>query len=232
MSAIFGNKILVIVAHPDDEILGLGGTIRYLADLKVSISLIILGTGLSSRLETIESLDKKNLEDLRIDSIKSSDIIGYEKVFFEDLPDNRFDSVSLLDVVKIIEKYISEIKPDTILTHFHGDLNIDHQITSKAVITATRPMQSSDIKNVILFETPSSTEWNFLNSNRFNPNIFVDTTLTHKFKLLAMDSYLTERRESPHPRSNSALDAISVKWGSTIGVQYAEAFMLVWSKVE
>lgn len=131
MSAIFGNKILVIVAHPDDEILGLGGTIRYLADLKVSISLIILGTGLSSRLETIESLDKKNLEDLRIDSIKSSDIIGYEKVFFEDLPDNRFDSVSLLDVVKIIEKYISEIKPDTILTHFHGDLNIDHQITSK-----------------------------------------------------------------------------------------------------
>jgi len=145
----------------------------------------------------------------------------------ENLPDNRFDSIPLLDVVKIIEKYIEDIKPDIIYTHFGGDLNIDHKITFEAVLTASRPIGQEYVKEIYAFETVSSTEWNFNGMDGFKPNYFVDITETLDMKLKAMECYKSELKEFPHPRSNKNLKASALKWGSVVSRMYAEAFQVV-----
>ena len=220
-----GNRILVISSHPDDELLGLGGTIKKMSESGREIDLVILGTGLSSRQSSKDNLNENDLISLRNNAIEASKILGYNSINFESLPDNRFDSIDLLDIVKIIENYIDKFKPQTVFSHFYDDLNIDHTISTRAVLTATRPIKGNCVKNVILYETPSSTEWNFTAS--FRPNFFVDTSLHHKFKYKAMSQYTTEKRDFPHPRSEIALDSIATKWGTTIGTKYAEAFVIV-----
>lgn len=226
------KKILVIAAHPDDEILGLGGTIRKRVENGDVVDCVILGEGATSREETRENVDTKVLNELHNHTLKSASIIGYKNVYFSNLPDNRFDSVDLLDVVKEVEKYIEKIKPDTIYTHHYGDLNIDHRITFEAVLTASRPVGDEYVKEIYAFETPSSTEWNFkYGESKFQPNVFVDITDTLKFKLNAMECYKTEIREYPHPRSLEALKIMAERWGSVVGKKYIEAFELI-RKVE
>ncbi|WP_049042185.1 PIG-L deacetylase family protein [Clostridium sporogenes] len=221
------KKILVIAAHPDDEILGVGGTIlKHTKDGDECFALI-LGEGMTSRYNTRELADSIKVERLHEDTYKASKIIGYKKVYMENLPDNRFDSVPLLDIIKIIEKHIENIKPDIIYTHFGGDLNIDHRITFEAVLTATRPIGDNYVKEIYSFETVSSTEWNFNSRFNFKPNYFVDVTETLDEKHKAMECYKSELREFPHPRSNKNLKASALKWGSIISRDYAEAFEVV-----
>ncbi|NSJ91740.1 PIG-L family deacetylase [Coprococcus sp. MSK.21.13] len=221
------KKILVIAAHPDDEILGVGGTV-----LKHSVNgdkcfALILGEGMTSRYDKRELADSIKVEKLHEDTYKAGEIIGYKKIYMENLPDNRFDSIPLLDVVKIIEKYIEDIKPDIIYTHFGGDLNIDHKITFEAVLTASRPIGQEYVKEIYAFETVSSTEWNFNGRDGFKPNYFVDITETLDMKLKAMECYKSELKEFPHPRSNKNLKASALKWGSVVSRMYAEAFQVV-----
>lgn len=221
------KKILVVAAHPDDEILGIGATIA-----KHDISgdycyALILGEGITSRYEKRELADTKKLESLHCDTYEAAKIIGYKDVFFENLPDNRFDSVALLDIVKIIEKYVDDIKPDIIYTHFKNDLNIDHRKTFEAVLTATRPIGSEYVKEIYSFETVSSSEWNFSDYIQFNPNYFIDVTETLEKKIEAMKCYTNELKEFPHPRSNENLKNVASKWGSVISRKYAEAFQVV-----
>lgn len=221
------KKILVVAAHPDDEILGIGATIA-----KHDISgdycyALILGEGITSRYEKRELADTKKLESLHCDTYEAAKIIGYKDVFFENLPDNRFDSVALLDIVKIIEKYVDDIKPDIIYTHFRNDLNIDHRKTFEAVLTATRPIGSEYVKEIYSFETVSSSEWNFSDYIQFNPNYFIDVTETLEKKIEAMKCYTNELKEFPHPRSNENLKNVASKWGSVISRKYAEAFQVV-----
>lgn len=221
------KKILVIAAHPDDEILGVGGTV-----LKHSMNgdecfALILGEGMTSRYDKRELADSIKVEKLHEDTYKAGKIIGYKKIHMEDLPDNRFDSIPLLDVVKIIEKYIKDIKPDIIYTHFRGDLNIDHKITFEAVLTASRPIGQEYVKEIYAFETVSSTEWNFNGMDSFKPNYFVDITETLDMKLKAMECYKSELKEFPHPRSKENLKVSALKWGSVVSRMYAEAFQVV-----
>jgi LmbE family N-acetylglucosaminyl deacetylase len=221
------KKILVIAAHPDDEILGVGGTV-----LKHSVNgdecfALILGEGITSRYDKRELADSIKVEKLHEDTYKAGEIIGYKKIYMENLPDNRFDSIPLLDVVKIIEKYIEDIKPDIIYTHFGGDLNIGHKITFEAVLTASRPIGQEYVKEIYAFETVSSTEWNFNGMDGFKPNYFVDITETLDMKLKAMECYKSELKEFPHPRSNKNLKASALKWGSVVSRMYAEAFQVV-----
>jgi LmbE family N-acetylglucosaminyl deacetylase len=227
MRMIKMKKVLVIAAHPDDEILGVGGTVlKHVKDGDECIG-IILGEGMTSRYDKRELADNSKVEKLHEDTYKAAQFVGYKKVYMESLPDNRFDSVPLLDIIKIIEKYIEDIKPDIIYTHFSGDLNIDHKITFEAVLTATRPIGDEYVKEIYAFETVSSTEWNFSSATNFKPNYFVDTTETLDGKLKAMECYKSELREFPHPRSNINLKASALKWGSVIGKNYAEAFEVV-----
>jgi len=222
------KTMLTIVAHPDDEILGVGGTLAKYINDGDEVYCLILGEGMTSRNKKREDTEQEKLEELHNDTLKAAEIIGFKDVFFSNFPDNRFDSVDLLDIIKEIEKYIVKINPDIIYTHHHGDLNIDHQKTFEAVLTACRPVGEYNIKEIYAFETPSSTEWNFsYGDNSFNPNVFVDITETIDKKLKAMGCYQSEIRDYPHPRSIEALKTISKKWGTVVGKEYVEAFELV-----
>jgi LmbE family N-acetylglucosaminyl deacetylase len=225
------RKILIVAAHPDDEVLGCGGTIVKHTRQGDEVYCLILGEGATSRGNRGgKAAGKSEVEQLRTQAVRAAQVLGVKEVFFRDLPDNRFDTVPMLDTVKMIENLIDELKPDTIYTHHGADLNIDHQITQRAVLTAARPLQSCPIKEIYAFEVPSSTEWAFEQSERaFHPNVFADITETLETKVQAMQLYESEARAFPHPRSPEALRAIASKWGSTVGLQAAEAFQLIRS---
>lgn len=221
------NNILVVVAHPDDEILGLAGTIKKYINSSYTVNCLILGEGMTSRTTKRVDTSKDLIHSLHQQTLKAAKIIGYEKVFFSNFPDNRFDSVDLLDITKEIEKYVYQLKPDIIFTQHYGDLNIDHRKTFEAVITACRPVGEYHVKEIYCFETPSSTEWNFQYDKAFKPNVFIDIQDTLQSKLDAMECYKTELGEYPHPRSLKALEINAAKWGAVVGMKYAEAFELI-----
>lgn len=222
------SKILVVAAHPDDEVIGIGATVRQHVKNGDEVRCIILGEGQTSRYDAQENAPRNIVEKLHEDSLKAAEVLGYSKLYFADFPDNRFDHVDLLDIVKYIEKIKQEFKPNIIYTHHIGDLNIDHQITAQAVVTATRPISTGHIVNEIYaFETLSATEWNFSNCVPFTPNVFIDVSETFSDKLKAMQCYKSELCEAPHPRSLDIMDAVAKKMGSVVGKKYAEALMVV-----
>lgn len=220
------SRVLVVASHPDDEILGVGGTIAKRNLSGDECHALILGEGITARAEKRNVYDGKEQVPLQNDARESAKIIGFKSIEFKGLPDVRFDSLELLDIVKIIQRYFSEIKPDVVYTHHYGDLNIDHRITYDATLCACRPVSGGWYpKELLCFETPSSTEWNFGRKDMsFYPNVFVDVSQTIDTKLAAMACYKSEVRDFPHPRSLGALRAIAIKWGSTVNVPYAEAF--------
>lgn len=221
------KKILVIAAHPDDEILGVGATIKKHVLNGDQCYCLILGEGLTSRKSERESTEANLISNLHNNAMASGKEVGYSEMFFSNLPDNRFDSLDMLDIVKIIEKYVEEIHPDVVYTHYCDDLNIDHKITFDAVLTACRPVNDYAVKEIYAFETPSSTEWCFRNGKRFAPNVFIDVKETISSKIKAMSLYETELRKYPHPRSLEALKIIAARWGTVVGLEYVEAFELV-----
>lgn len=222
------NTVLVVAAHPDDEILGAGGTVARRSAEGDNVYALILGEGQTSRWESREQAEQTVVDKLHKNTMEAAEIIGYSNVFFEDLPDNRFDSVDLLDIVKKVEQYIAKIRPDVLYTHHHGDLNIDHRLTCEAVLTAARPVGLYTVKEIYEFETLSSTEWNFGNREMsFYPNVFVDIEGYLQQKLDAMKKYESELCGFPHPRSLEMLEVIAKKWGSTVGRTNAEAFEMV-----
>ena len=220
--------VLVVAAHPDDEILGVGGTIaRKVAEGQKAYALI-LGEGQTSRWDNRNLAESSVIEKLHVNTLEAAKIIGYSQVFFENFPDNRFDSVDSLDIVKKVEKYIRLLQPDAIYVHHAGDLRIDHRIANKAVLTAARPVGSCGVKEIYAFETVSSTEWNFGNRQLcFYPNVYVDIEKYFDLKCKAMKSYESELCEFPHPRSLEMLEILAKKWGSTVGKQYVEGFEMV-----
>ena len=219
------KQILVVAAHPDDEILGLGGTVKKHVNDGDEFYVLILGEGMTSRNDE-DKADK--LKELHEDVYKAANVIGFKKVYLSKFPDNRFDSVDLLDIIHEIERYVDKLNPEIIYTHHPGDLNIDHKKTFKALITACRPVGDYNVKKIIAFETPSSTEWNYnYNDNSFKPNYFVDIEDTLEAKINAMECYNTEIRDYPHPRSSKALKVIASRWGTTVGKNYVEAFEII-----
>ena len=155
------KTVLVVAAHPDDEVLGIGGTAARHAAEGDFVYALILGEGQTSRGVHREDIDKAVVAELHQNTIESAKAIGYQEVFFADFPDNRFDQVDLLDIVKVVERQIQDLQPQIVYTHYSGDLNIDHQYTARAVLTATRPIGAYCVEEVYAFETLSSSEWNF-----------------------------------------------------------------------
>jgi LmbE family N-acetylglucosaminyl deacetylase len=225
------KKILVVVAHPDDEILGIGATINQLVIKYNSVvRVVILGEGITSRSD-VRDVEKweKELEKHRSNIYKSKEQLGYQTVGVFNFPDNRFDTIGLLDIVKVIEKEKSEFLPEIIFTHHGNDLNIDHRRTFEAVMTATRPMINESVKTILTFETPSSTEWQAFNyPNPFLSNFYFEITEENlNSKIRAMECYEYEKRAYPHPRSPKSLEIIAQRNGVNVGCSFAEAFMLI-----
>ena len=220
--------ILVVVAHPDDEVLGCGGTVARLAREGDDVYIAILGEGITSRYDQRDQADQSLIDALRTRSQQVAELLGAQEPFLYDLPDNRFDTLPLLDVIKIVEGLVERLRPQVIYTHCGGDLNIDHAVVHRAVLTATRPVLDCLVKEIYAFEVPSSTEWSFGQfSPAFRPNVFLDISATLETKLRAMEVYESETRPFPHPRSVGALRANAQRWGSVAGVMAAEAFELV-----
>ena len=220
------KKILIVAAHPDDEVLGCFGTVARLIQEGYEAYTLILGEGKTSRDEKRQVENKKDeIAVLNNEILNANNAIGIKKVFVESFPDNRFDSVDLLDIIKVISKVKNEVKPDIIFTHYEHDLNIDHQITYKAVVTATRPMQDECVKEIYSFEILSSTEWNYPVS--FSPDTFYDVSDTLDLKIKAMEEYISELCEYPHPRSLNGIDLNAKYQGMRVGKIAVEAFKSV-----
>ena len=221
------KTILVVAAHPDDEVLGCGGTIARFCE-SAAIHILILGEGCTSRYDSRSEASKVELERIGKAARSAAKVLGAQSITLASFPDNQFDEPPLLSIVKCVEKVLDEIRPDVVYTHHPSDLNIDHKITFQAVLTATRPLPNCSVKELYTFETPSATEWSFhQNHPVFKPNVFIDVSQSIEKKLQAMEFYDTEIRSFPHPRSLEALKAICRRWGTVVSREYVEAFELV-----
>ena len=223
------QKIFIIAAHPDDEVLGCGGSMAKWAKEGHEVHVLILAEGATSRDKQRDRASRTEELSLLAQSAKrATDILEIESVELLDYPDNRMDSIDLLDVVKEVEKKNEELKPDVVVTHHGGDLNVDHHIIHQAVITACRPQPGQTVKRILSFEVPSSTEWQSPSfGNPFVPNWFEDISGTLELKIKALEAYESEMRKWPHARSIKALEHLARWRGATVGVEAAEAFMLV-----
>ena len=223
-------KVLVIAAHPDDEILGCGATAARLVAEGHDVQFAILGEGMTSRSSNREDTDPTLLSKLQAQARAAAAKVGVRNVTLHNFPDNRLDTVPLLEVVKVVEGLVDGLRPEVIYTHHAGDLNVDHGVIHRAVLTATRPFAGQPVREIYAFEVPSSTEWAFQRIEpAFRPNVFVDVSGTLEAKISAMECYDSEARKFPHPRSPEALRALAMRRGSAAGCGAAEAFELIRS---
>src|SRR3954471_11009052 len=218
------RTILVCAAHPDDEVLGCGGTMARHVDRGDAVHVIFVADGIGSRQGTSAERER-NLSERRDAATNAAHIIGCEAPHYLDYPDQRLDTVPLLDITQGIEALLATIKPDTIYTHHSDDLNADHRLVSEATMTAVRPMPGQAVLAVSGFETLSSTEWVFHSrGTAFRPNRFIGIEATLGRKLDALRAYKVEMRDFPHPRSYEAVEALARLRGTTVGLAAAEAF--------
>jgi N-acetylglucosamine malate deacetylase 1 len=216
------KNILIIAAHSDDEALGCSGTIAKHIAQGDNVSFLFMTDGVSSRVD--------NDAEVRFAAVKKvSKILKVNSFDNFNFPDNKMDLIPLLNVVKKIESKIKQIQPEVIYTHHIGDLNIDHQITHKAVMTACRPQPDFCVKEIYAFEVLSSTEWQTPGYLPFTPNVFIDITDYINIKEQVLKSYSNEMRRSPHSRSIDNVIRLNALRGNSIGIDYAEAFMLTRS---
>jgi LmbE family N-acetylglucosaminyl deacetylase len=220
-------RIGVIAAHPDDEVLGCGATMARLA-VEHEVHVALLGEGFASRSVARDASVDAELRRLHEAAQQVASMLGVRSLKLASLPDNQFDRVALLDIVRWVEGWLADVRPTVVYTHHPGDLNVDHRLTFQALLTATRPVPGCGVREVYSFEAPSSTEWAFQRLEpAFRPNTFVDVTDTIEMKIKALEAYAGEARTFPHPRSPEALRAASQRWGSVAGVPNAEAFELI-----
>jgi len=218
------NKILIIVAHPDDETLGCGGTILKLKKLNCEVEILFMTNGVSSR-------DKSNENDIlqrKKYTEKAMDLYKIKNFRFADFPDNQMDKITFIEIVKKIEDHVFSLKPDIIFTHYANDLNIDHKLTYEATNTCIRSFKCDFISEVFSFEIPSSTEQNF--NNKFSPNVYFDISRYIDKKIDIFNSYESEVEEMPHPRSSIYIRALSQFRGGESNFNNAEAFKLLFKR--
>lgn len=229
MTGAVPQSILVVAAHPDDEVLGCGGTIARHADAGDLVQVLILAEGATSRQgqrDRAEAADE--LTNLAQAAQTATTILGAVGVELMDLPDNRLDSINRLDLIKQIEERIARHQPQVVYVHHAGDVNVDHRRLHEAVVTACRPVPGQTVRRLLSFEVASSTEWQPPGSAPpFQPNWFVDISSQWERKCLALEAYATEMRPWPHVRSIQSLEHLARWRGAQVGVEAAEAFCLL-----
>ena len=221
------KKILVVAAHADDEVLGCGGTIARHVEEGDHVNVVFMADGVASRGADVSNALKRRNQ-ARDHALK---ILGVKAWRALDFPDNRMDSVPLLDVVKALEIIIDNWQPTRVYTHFCSDLNVDHRVTHQAVMTACRPAPGISVREILTFEVMSSTEWATPGIAPFEPNVFVDISDYLPKKLEALAAYEMEMRLSPHSRSIEHIEALARHRGSSVGLKAAESFVLIRSLI-
>lgn len=221
-----GDKVLIIVAHPDDEVLGAGGTIAKYVLSGAEVKLLIVTDGSTSQYRDEPNLEKI-IKEKKMETKKAADILGISEIIYGGLPDMKLDMVEHVKVNHVIESVINKFKPNIVFTHFYGDVNMDHQCVSHSTIVACRPVPGQCVRELYSYYVPSSTDWNIQNStNTFMPNVFVNIegeASERKYK--AMACYGTELRDYPHPRSIEALQVMDKANGVHVGIKSVECFI-------
>lgn len=222
------TNVLAVVAHPDDEVLGCGATLARHVDEGAQVAVLILADGVTSR-EVGMSKTQSIIVERHKAARRACARLGVNDVTLLVHPDNRMDEVALLDIVQEIESVQKRCQPSIVYTHHAGDVNIDHRRVHDAVVAACRPLPSAVVRQLLFFETPSSSEWRPPASmSPFAPNWFVDVSHYLPKKLAALSEYAEELRAFPHPRSIEAVEHLARWRGATVGCAAAEAFELGW----
>lgn len=217
----------MIAAHPDDEVLGVGGTIVKLVAEGAEVKLLIVTDGSTSQYRgdthLIEILEEKKKE-----TKAAAEILGISEVIYGGLPDMKLDSVEHIEINKVIENTIRDFQPNTVFTQFYGDINMDHQCVHHSTMVACRPFPNQCVKSIYSYYVPSSTDWSIQDACKgFFPNVFVDiegACAEKKYK--ALSCYRTELRDAPHPRSIESIQILDKACGIHVGLKSAECFML------
>ena len=216
-----GQQVAVIGAHPDDELLGAGGTVALHARGGDDVHAIVVADGAGSRYSATMT------ETLQKHARRAAEVIGFASVRFLALPDQRLDTIPLIELTQRLEAILDDIHPKIVYTHFPQDVNDDHRVVAKCAWVACRPYRRR-LSKFAVFETPSSTEWAWpLAGASLEPNLFVDITETIDIKIAAMECYETELRDYPHPRSSRALRERAAQWGSHVDRLAAEPFRVL-----
>jgi LmbE family N-acetylglucosaminyl deacetylase len=219
-------SVLCIAAHPDDEILGVGGTLAQHTAEGDTVHITILSDGVTSRYDGTDAAEEE-IRQRRQRAERAAETLS-ATVSLHSFPDNCFDTVPLLDIVQTIEAEIAEHEPNVVYTHHYGDLNIDHELSCRAAVTATRPLSDSGVDRVLAFETPSASGWSVPKpDNAFQPNSFVNVSDHLETKLAALSVYEDELRDEPHPRTLETIRKNAEVWGGKAGVPAAEPFELL-----
>ena len=226
---MFKNKILLIAAHPDDDILGCGGTIKKFTDIGADFRVIYIAEGSSSRFLQNESnsLIEKAINLRNSEAENALNVLGVSNCFFYNLPCGKLDQVSLLSIGQIIEKEISSFNPETVITNSGKDLNNDHRIVFQAALQAARPGVNNNVRHLLSFEVLSSSEWKF--DSTFQPNYFENITDQLNFKIKAINKFTTELKPFPFPRSEDGIKALAMYRGLQSAFRYAESFEIIRS---
>lgn len=217
------KRILVVAAHPDDEAIGIGGTIHRWASEGKSVACLFMADGETSRAGGEARVDGRHSA-----AERAAAALKYQLLSNLQWPDNRLDQVPLLDLVQSLQTQIDAFAPDTVLTHSASDLNVDHRLTLDAVLTACRPQPGQGVKRLLSYEVASATGWRPWQGTNFEPNFYVSLSeVNWNAKLAALDVYRDEMRDAPHARSLAALDALATFRGSSVGVARAEALSIL-----
>ena len=224
------DKILVIAAHPDDEVLGMGGTIAKYASRGDEVAVLIVTDGSTSQYRN----DPKLQEIMRAKKAETTNcaaVLGVKHVFYGELPDMKLDVTPHIDINRVIENAINDFQPSIVFTHFIGDVNKDHRRVYESTLVACRPVSEQCVKRLFLYSVPSSTEWNVQTAtNAFLPNWYEDISGEYaEKKYKAMECYVTEIRDYPHPRSIQYLRTADIAEGNRVGLLAAESFILLRS---
>lgn len=218
------ERILVAVAHPDDETIGCGASLARFAHEGREIAVWFASDGVASRLDR-----PQDAADRMSAARRALKHLGIHSVVAEDYPDNALDTVPRLHLARSLDRLVRDFRPTCVISHSQCDLNVDHRLVGEVAAIVSRPQPGSSIRDRWCMEIPSSSHWFPEGRNSFRPNIFIDVTAYWELKRAALLEYGVEIPDWPHARSVAALEALSRYRGSTVGVEAAEAFEVAFS---
>ena len=216
------TRVLVLAAHPDDEVLGMGATIAVHVDRGDEVRVVVVTDGSSTQYPGDAEVRARKEDE----AVRAAGELGVTDYLHLDLPDMRLDTLAHVEINAVVEQHVREFAAERVYTP-HPDVNRDHRALFDSVAVATRPVPGQTVRRLYTYAPTSSTEWTPSALNWFVPNWFVDVTATIERKVAAFAHYETERRDYPHPRSERAIRAAAEFYGSSSGFEFAEPFVLV-----